>query len=111
MAQAIGQVVDGGDLAALHAGEVAVDEPDQVDTGAAAGGEHVLGVHAQPTIAATTAVIDLSAVPVVDNHVHPWRVSTRAVSVDDLAGSVAFSDGVVASVRREFLPGSASSRR
>jgi len=49
-------------------------------------------------------VIDLSGVPVVDNHVHPWRASTRQVSVEELAGSVAFSDGVVTSVRREFLP-------
>jgi uncharacterized protein len=49
-------------------------------------------------------VIDLSRVPVVDNHVHPWRASTRQVSPEELAGSVAFSDGVVSSVRREFLP-------
>jgi predicted TIM-barrel fold metal-dependent hydrolase len=49
-------------------------------------------------------VIDLADILVVDNHVHPWRASTRHISVDELAGSVAFSDGVIRSVRREFLP-------
>src|SRR5919199_6342103 len=48
--------------------------------------------------------MDLSGVPVVDNHVHPWRDSTRSVTADRLAGSVSFSDDVVTSVRREFLP-------
>src|SRR3954447_10874758 len=48
--------------------------------------------------------MDLSGVPVVDNHVHPWRDSTRTVTADRLAGSVSFSDDVVTSVRREFLP-------
>jgi len=49
-------------------------------------------------------VIDLADIPVVDNHVHPWRASTQHLSADELAGHVAFSDGVVTSVRREFLP-------
>ena len=49
-------------------------------------------------------MIDLSEVPVVDNHVHPWRASTRHLTADDLAGAIAFSDSVVASVRQEFLP-------
>src|SRR6266567_4693140 len=49
-------------------------------------------------------VIDLDDIPVVDNHVHPWRAATQHISVDELAGHVAFSDGVIASVRREFLP-------
>jgi predicted TIM-barrel fold metal-dependent hydrolase len=49
-------------------------------------------------------VIDLDDVPVVDNHVHPWRASTCHLSGEELAGSVAFSDEVVRSVRREFLP-------
>jgi len=49
-------------------------------------------------------VIDLSDIPVLDNHVHPWRASTQTVSGDHLAGEVAFSESVVASVRREFLP-------
>src|SRR5919202_3103235 len=48
--------------------------------------------------------IDLSDVPVVDNHVHPWRASTRHLTADDLAGAIAFSDSVVASVRQEVLP-------
>jgi uncharacterized protein len=49
-------------------------------------------------------VIDLSDVPVVDNHVHPWRASAqRRLSADQLAGEVAFSQTVVTSVRREFL--------
>jgi uncharacterized protein len=48
--------------------------------------------------------MDLSGVPVVDNHVHPWRESTRTVTAERLAGSVSFSDDVVTSVRREFLP-------
>jgi len=49
-------------------------------------------------------VIDLSDIGVVDNHVHPWRASTQHVSSAELAGHVAFSDGVVNTVRREFLP-------
>ena len=49
-------------------------------------------------------MIDLADIPVVDNHVHPWHASTRHISLEELAGSVAFSDGVVRSVRREFLP-------
>jgi uncharacterized protein len=49
-------------------------------------------------------VIDLSEIPVVDNHVHPWRPSTQHMSADGLAGEVAFSESVVASVRQEFLP-------
>jgi predicted TIM-barrel fold metal-dependent hydrolase len=49
-------------------------------------------------------VIDLSEVPVVDNHVHPWRASTRHMTADGLAGAIAFSESVVASVRQEFLP-------
>lgn len=40
----------------------------------------------------------------VDNHVHPWRASTRELSADRLAGEVAFSETVATSVRREFLP-------
>jgi uncharacterized protein len=49
-------------------------------------------------------VIDLAGIAVIDNHVHPWRASTQHISVDELAGHVAFSDSVVTSVRREFLP-------
>ena len=49
-------------------------------------------------------MIDLAPIPVVDNHVHPWSAETREVSVEDVAGSVAFSDTVVTSVRSEFLP-------
>ena len=49
-------------------------------------------------------MIDLAPIPVVDNHVHPWRAATRDISADALAGSVAFSDEVVHSVRSEFLP-------
>jgi hypothetical protein len=49
-------------------------------------------------------VIDLSDLPIVDNHVHPWRASTRHLTADQLAGEVAFSQTVVTSVRREFLP-------
>jgi hypothetical protein len=49
-------------------------------------------------------VIDLSDVPIVDNHVHPWRASSRHLTADQLAGEVAFSQTVVTSVRREFLP-------
>jgi len=49
-------------------------------------------------------VIDLTDIPVIDNHVHPWPASSRQISVEELAGSVAFSDGVIRSVRREFLP-------
>ena len=49
-------------------------------------------------------MIDLADIPVVDNHVHPWLAATQHISVEELAGSVAFSDAVVRSVRREFLP-------
>jgi uncharacterized protein len=42
---------------------------------------------------------------VVDNHVHPWRATTRSLTADELAGEVAFSQTVLTSVRREFLPG------
>jgi uncharacterized protein len=49
-------------------------------------------------------VIDLADIPVVDNHVHPWRASTQHISVEELAGHVVFSDGVISSVRREYLP-------
>ncbi|HEV7662560.1 MAG TPA: hypothetical protein VGQ62_03420, partial [Chloroflexota bacterium] len=49
-------------------------------------------------------MIDLADIPVVDNHVHPWRASTSRISSQELAGHVAFSDGVVSSVRREYLP-------
>jgi uncharacterized protein len=49
-------------------------------------------------------VIDLLQIPVVDNHVHSWRPSTQHMSADGLAGEVAFSESVVASVRQEFLP-------
>ena len=48
--------------------------------------------------------MDLGLIPVVDNHVHPWRAETREIAVQYLAGSVAFSDTVVTSVRSEFLP-------
>jgi uncharacterized protein len=49
-------------------------------------------------------VIDLTDIPVVDNHVHPWRASTQHVTAEEVAGHVVFSDGVVSSVRREYLP-------
>ena len=50
-------------------------------------------------------MIDLSELPVVDNHVHPWRASAQQqLSADQLAGEVAFSQTVVTSVRDEFLP-------
>jgi hypothetical protein len=49
-------------------------------------------------------VIDLADSPVVDNHVHPWRASTSQISAEELAGHVAFSDAVVSSVRRAYLP-------
>ena len=49
-------------------------------------------------------MLDLSDVPVVDHHVHPWRASTSHLSPDDLAGCVAFSDTVLTSVRQPFLP-------
>jgi uncharacterized protein len=49
-------------------------------------------------------MIDLSDIPVVDNHVHPWRASTHHQTIDDLSGNAAFSDGVVHSVRRTYLP-------
>lgn len=40
----------------------------------------------------------------VDNHVHPWRATTRSLTADELAGEVAFSQTVLTSVRRAFLP-------
>jgi len=49
-------------------------------------------------------MLDLAGVDVVDNHVHPWRPSTSTITADELAGHVAFSETVVTSVRREFLP-------
>jgi len=49
-------------------------------------------------------VIDLSDVPVVDNHVHPWRASSRRLTMPELAGQVAFSDTALTSVRQPFLP-------
>jgi predicted TIM-barrel fold metal-dependent hydrolase len=49
-------------------------------------------------------VIDLSSVPVIDNHVHPWRESSRHLTVEELFGQPAFSHGVVTSVRRAYLP-------
>src|ERR671922_522212 len=49
-------------------------------------------------------MIDLADLPVVDNHVHPWRAATQQLRADELAGSVCFSETVVTSVRREFLP-------
>jgi uncharacterized protein len=52
-------------------------------------------------------VLDLTDIPVVDNHVHPWRASTRRLEAEELAGSVAFSDGVATSVRQPFLPADA----
>jgi hypothetical protein len=33
-------------------------------------------------------MIDLTEMPVVDNHVHPWRASTRRLTVAELAGHV-----------------------
>jgi predicted TIM-barrel fold metal-dependent hydrolase len=49
-------------------------------------------------------MIDLSDIPVVDNHVHPWRAARRRMTAEELAGEVAFSETVVTSVRSEFLP-------
>jgi len=49
-------------------------------------------------------MLDLSEIPVVDNHVHPWRASAESLTADQLAGEVAFSQTVVTSVREEFLP-------
>ncbi len=49
-------------------------------------------------------MIDLSDIPVVDDHVHPWRESTRYQTTDELSGYPAFSDGVITSVRQPFLP-------
>jgi predicted TIM-barrel fold metal-dependent hydrolase len=49
-------------------------------------------------------VIDLSSLPVIDNHVHPWRESTSQQTVEELFGQAAFSQGVVTSVRQPFLP-------
>lgn len=49
-------------------------------------------------------MIDLSDVPVVDNHVHPWRESSKHLSAEALAESVSFVDAVVTSVREPFLP-------
>lgn len=49
-------------------------------------------------------MIDLSDVPVIDNHVHPWREATKHQSAEDLASHFTLSGSVVSSVRREFLP-------
>ena len=49
-------------------------------------------------------MIDLSGIPVIDNHVHPWRETTRHLTIDELRGHPAFSDAVLTSVRRPFLP-------
>ncbi|HLZ31656.1 MAG TPA: amidohydrolase family protein [Chloroflexota bacterium] len=49
-------------------------------------------------------MIDLSDIPVVDNHVHPWRATTRYLTAEQLAGCPAFSEGVVESVRKPYLP-------
>ncbi len=49
-------------------------------------------------------MIDLSDSPVVDNHVHPWRATSRTLTVGELAGSVAFSETARTSVRTPFLP-------
>jgi uncharacterized protein len=49
-------------------------------------------------------VIDLSDLPVVDNHVHPWRASSQSMTADQLAGEVAFSQTAATSVRDTFLP-------
>jgi hypothetical protein len=49
-------------------------------------------------------VIDLSDIPVVDNHVHPWREATRHLSLQQLSGQPAFSDTAINSVRKPFLP-------
>ncbi|HEY3062686.1 MAG TPA: amidohydrolase family protein [Chloroflexota bacterium] len=49
-------------------------------------------------------MLELVGLEVVDNHVHPWRASTSTVTADELAGHVAFSETVVTSVRRQFLP-------
>src|SRR5689334_11950520 len=50
------------------------------------------------------AMFDLSDLPVVDNHVHPWRATTRHLTADQLAGEVAFSQTALTSVRQPFLP-------
>ncbi len=49
-------------------------------------------------------MIDLTNVPVVDNHVHPWRQASQTVTAEELAGHVAFSDGALTSVRQDYLP-------
>ena len=49
-------------------------------------------------------MLDLSDIPVIDHHVHPWPEASRHQTVDELAGKVAFSDEVVTSVRQSFLP-------
>jgi hypothetical protein len=49
-------------------------------------------------------VIDLADIPVVDNHVHPWRETTRHLSLEELSGHPAFSDAVITSVRQPYLP-------
>src|SRR3954449_12118216 len=49
-------------------------------------------------------MIDLSNVPVIDNHVHPWRASSAQLGPEQLAIDMAFSEAVVTSVRTEFLP-------
>ena len=48
-------------------------------------------------------MIDVTDLPVVDNHVHPWRRATQHLTADTLAGEVAFSQTVVTSARGEFL--------
>jgi hypothetical protein len=49
-------------------------------------------------------VIDLSEIPVIDHHVHPWREASKHLTVEELAAHVAFSDSVVTSVRQPYLP-------
>jgi uncharacterized protein len=51
-----------------------------------------------------SSMLDLSQIPVVDNHVHPWRASAQSLTADQLAGEVSFSQTVITSVRQEFLP-------
>ena len=107
---AVGQIVDRGDLAALDAGEVAVDEADQLDSASATGVEHVLSVHAQPTIAAS-AHRDRPAPTSRRRQPRPSLARIDA-HVTPTAGRLAcFSDGVVASVRREFCRATSWSRR
>ena len=49
-------------------------------------------------------MIDLADIPIVDNHVHPWRASSSHLSSEHLAGHVVFSESALTSVRREYLP-------